>query len=284
MMSANVDRTNDPVADLAAARALHRRLRALGRAAAPGSLLGAVLEELGLSERYLSLPSPIGTVYVAFDGQRIRGVAPAADDASFERAYRARTGRVARRAEPIPTELVEAIERHLAGQPDGQPDGQPVGLELDLGGVSEFERAVLLKAREIPRGEVRPYGWIAREIGRPGAVRAVGSALNKNPIPLLIPCHRVVRSDGTVGQYAFGPSMKRALLAAEGLDLAQLAALAQARVRFVGNDATGTFCWPTCQRVRGLPPGALRRLPTAAAARAAGYRACPSCRPAAEAV
>jgi O-6-methylguanine DNA methyltransferase len=272
-MNAQSDRTRA----LASARALHQHLHRLGQAAAPGSLLGAVLDEIGLAERYLSIAeTPIGTVYVAFDGQRICGVAPALDDASFERTYRARTGRSARRAETAPRDLLAAIERHLAGQ--------PADLELDLRGVSEFERAVLLKAREIPRGEVRPYGWIAREIGRPGAVRAVGSALNKNPIPLLIPCHRVVKSDGQIGEYAFGPSMKRALLASEGLDLAQIEALAQARVRFVGDDASGRFCLPSCRRVAGKPLASPRRFPTAGAAQAAGYRPCPACRPAAEAV
>jgi len=267
---------SDRAKALASARALHQRLHRLGEAAAPGGLLGAVLDEVGLAERYVSLAeTPIGTVYVAFNGRSIRGVAPALDDASFERTYRARTGRSARRAETVPLELLDAIERHLAGQ--------PAELVLDLHGVSEFERAVLLKAREIPRGEVRPYGWIAREIGRPGAVRAVGSALNKNPIPLLIPCHRVVKSDGQIGEYAFGPSMKRALLAAEGLDVAQIEALAQARIRFVGDDASGLFCLPSCQRVRGRPLASLRRLPTATAAYAAGYRPCPACRPAAAA-
>src|SRR3954451_19434680 len=262
---------------LVSARALRQHLQDLGLAVAPASLLGNVLDQIGLAERYLALAdTPIGTVYVAFNGRRICGVAPALDDASFERTYRARTGRSAQRAEAIPPDLLAAIERHLAGQ--------PADLDLDLRGLSEFERAVLLKAREIPRGEVRPYGWIAREIGRPGAVRAVGSALNKNPIPLLIPCHRVVRSDGTIGEYAFGPSMKRALLASEGLDVAQVEALAQARVRFVGDDDSGLFCLPSCQRVRGRPLASLRRLTSAAAAEGAGYRPCPACRPSAIAV
>jgi O-6-methylguanine DNA methyltransferase len=63
-------------------------------------------------------------------------------------------------------------------------------------------RALNNVSLEIPPGEVRPYSWIAREIGRPGAVRATGSALAKNPVPLLIPCHRVVRSDGRIGKYS----------------------------------------------------------------------------------
>jgi O-6-methylguanine DNA methyltransferase len=268
-MSANVDRTRD----LASARTLYRQLRGLGQVEAPGGLLGSVLDELGLAERYLSLETPIGTVYVAFNGPRISGVAPAEDDAAFERTYRARTGRLARRAAETPAELLTAIRHQLTGQ--------PVDLDLDLSRLSEFERAVLLKAREIPHGEVRPYGWIAREIGRPGAVRAVGSALNKNPVPLLIPCHRVVKSDGQIGEYAFGPSMKRALLASEGLDLARVEALARAGIRFVADLAGDEYCLPTCRWVRDKGPSEVRMLASEAAAQAAGYRPCSDCRPAA---
>jgi O-6-methylguanine DNA methyltransferase len=216
-MSANIE----PGHDLAAARALHRRLRALGDVEAPAGLLPGVFEELGLGERYVSIDTPIGPVFVAYSGRRISSVAKAADDAQFERTFRARLGRMVRRAETPPADLLDAVNRHLAGE--------PAPLDFDLRAVSEFERAVLLKALEIPRGEVRPYGWIAREIGRPRAVRAVGSALNKNPIPLLIPCHRVVRSDGTIGQYAYGTAAKSAMLAWEGLDPATLVGLASAR-------------------------------------------------------
>ena len=271
-MSAHVDRTRD----LAAARALHQRLRGLEQVAAPDTLLPAVLEGLGLAERYVSLQSPIGTVYVAFNGLRVCGVAPAEDDAAFERTYRARTGRTARRAERAPADLLAAIGQELAGE--------PVTLDLDLRRLSEFERAVLLKAREIPRGEIRPYGWIAREIGRPGAVRAVGSALNKNPIPLLIPCHRVVKSDGQLGDYAFGPAMKRALLTAEGLNVARVEGLARAGVRFVADVTGDEYCLPTCRWVRDKAPSELHHLASVTAARAAGLRPCSDCRPAALAV
>ena len=90
-------------------------------------------------------------------------------------------------------------------------------IPLDLRGRTEFEVAVWTKALEIPRGEVRPYGWIAAEIGRPKAVRAVGTALGHNPVPLIVPCHRVVRTDGTIGQYSLGgPANKRTILAGRG--------------------------------------------------------------------
>jgi O-6-methylguanine DNA methyltransferase len=68
--------------------------------------------------------------------------------------------------------------------------------------LTAFELSVLKATLEIPFGETRTYQWVARRIGRPGAVRAVGSALRKNPYPLIIPCHRVIRSDGSLGKYA----------------------------------------------------------------------------------
>ena len=68
--------------------------------------------------------------------------------------------------------------------------------------LTDFQWQVLGATLKIPLGETRSYAWIAREIGRPGAVRAVGQALKKNPFPLMIPCHRVIKADGTPGGYA----------------------------------------------------------------------------------
>jgi O-6-methylguanine DNA methyltransferase len=136
------------------------------------------------------------------------------------------------------------------------------------------------KALEIPRGEVRPYGWIAAEIGRPKAVRAVGTALAHNPVPLVVPCHRVVRSDGLLGNYSLGgPENKRRILAAEGLDPEALESEAGRGIRFVGSDTTKIVCLPTCQHARRIM--ARHRVPFASlgAARGAGYRPCKRCRP-----
>lgn len=88
---------------------------------------------------------------------------------------------------------------------------------IDLGECSDFQRKVLQEERKIPRGEVRSYGWIARRIGKPGAARAVGNALSANPFPLVIPCHRAVRSDGSIGGFQGGPAMKIDLLEMEGI-------------------------------------------------------------------
>jgi len=68
--------------------------------------------------------------------------------------------------------------------------------------LTPFQWKVLKTVMTIPLGETRSYAWVARQAGRPGAARAVGTALRKNPFPLLIPCHRVIKSDGTAGKYA----------------------------------------------------------------------------------
>ena len=89
--------------------------------------------------------------------------------------------------------------------------------QIDLAGCSAFGRRVLEEVHRIPRGRVATYGMIARALGSPGATRAVGSACARNPLPLFIPCHRVVRSDGTLGGYAGGAALKRLLLEWEGV-------------------------------------------------------------------
>jgi O-6-methylguanine DNA methyltransferase len=154
------------------------------------------------------------------------------------------------------------------------------GLSYDLRGLTEFQRAVLLKALEIPRGEVRPYAWIAREIGHPGAVRAVGSALANNPVPLLIPCHRVVRSDGVVGNYALGREAKQTLLRVEGVDAQELERLALSGVRYYGSDSTRVYCFPTCHHARRITDRHRVPFGSVEEAAAAGYRPCRVCRPA----
>ncbi|MBI4787571.1 MAG: MGMT family protein [Chloroflexi bacterium] len=85
--------------------------------------------------------------------------------------------------------------------------------------LKPFQRAVLIAISKIPFGETRSYGWVAREIGQPNAARAVGQALHTNPIPIIIPCHRVIASDGSLGGYGGGLPMKAKLLQLEGAAL-----------------------------------------------------------------
>ena len=96
-------------------------------------------------------------------------------------------------------------------------DGIPVDfdIKLDLSTGTPFQQRAWEVARRIPYGQVRSYGWIAREIGHPNAVRAVGGAMGANPLAIIVPCHRVLRSDGGLGGYASGLHWKRKLLTME---------------------------------------------------------------------
>jgi len=88
--------------------------------------------------------------------------------------------------------------------------------------ATPFQLKVYKAIKKIPKGEVRSYGWVAKRIGRPKACRAVGNALNKNPYPIVVPCHRIVRSDGTLGGFARGSREKMRLLKREGLTLEKI--------------------------------------------------------------
>jgi methylated-DNA-[protein]-cysteine S-methyltransferase len=101
-------------------------------------------------------------------------------------------------------------------------EGDAVGFDLGLvvlEGCSEFQRSVLRAEHQIPRGWVSTYGRIARRLGVPGGARAVGGALSRNPFPILVPCHRAIRSDGQLGGFQGGLEMKRALLELEGVEV-----------------------------------------------------------------
>lgn len=83
--------------------------------------------------------------------------------------------------------------------------------------MTPFEARVYAVVRRIPKGQVRSYQWVARQLGNPNLARAVGNALNRNPDPQRTPCHRVIRADGSLGGYAWGPTAKRRLLKREGM-------------------------------------------------------------------
>jgi O-6-methylguanine DNA methyltransferase len=241
---------------------------------APARLGHAALVAVGLADDYAVIDSPLGPLRIAWNGRGVATVDGAPDDRAFEQGFFARTGRRAERVAELPPRLARAVERRLAGD-------RRARIDLDLRGSTEFEQAVWLKALEIPRGEVRPYGWIAAEIGRPKAVRAVGTALGHNPIPLIVPCHRVVRTDGFIGQYSLGgPANKRTILAVEGADPDGLEGLARAGVRYVGSDTTHIFCLPTCHDARRITDRHEVRFRSSGDAFAAGYRPCHHCRPA----
>lgn len=86
---------------------------------------------------------------------------------------------------------------------------------VDLSQATDFQRIVWQTALRIPYGETQSYTWIARNMGRPFSCRAVGNALGKNPLPIIVPCHRVVKADGSLGGFGGGLEMKRMLLKLE---------------------------------------------------------------------
>src|SRR5687768_10347683 len=242
-------------------------------ATAPAGLRPKVLVETGLADAYAHIESPIGPLTVAWNGRGVSEVAAATDGPTFEARHRAATGREAFAMDALPPRLADAIARRLGGD-------RRVRIDLDLRGHSPFEQDVWRKALEIPRGEVRPYGWVAAEIGRPRAVRAVGTALGHNPVPLIVPCHRVVRTDGSIGQYSLGgPENKRTILAAEGLDPDGMEDAARRGERLVGCASTHIVCWPSCRTGRRMLARNRRPFRSLADAAEAGYRPCKVCRP-----
>ncbi len=252
-----------------------RALRGMPLEKAPATLLPAVMRRVGLADTYWRLDSPVGPVFIAHSKAGISMVRRAKSAAEFERGFQKHFGREIRVEESVPPAAVRALVENLNGKGKGQRE-----LRFDLRGLSEFERAVLMKALEIPPGEVRPYSWIAKEIGRPGAVRAAGSALAKNPVPLLIPCHRVVRSDGHIGNYSLGgPHNKRTLLEVEGAQPELLERLAASGVRYLGNDKARHYCYPTCGGIATLVLSNKVRFHSEREAVAAGFHPCGDCRP-----
>lgn len=223
----------------------------------------------GLADGYDLYDSAVGAVIVTFNP---KGVSSLDIADGFEDRYTERFHRPLIRAEAPSAwrrRIPEAIER-----------GTPGELPIDLRSVTNFQQKVLLKTATIPRGEVRPYGWVAHEIDHPKAVRAVGSAVARNPIPLIIPCHRVVRTDGHIGNYSLGgPHNKVELLEHEGAHPDQLEELASHHIRVRGNSSTSVYCHPTCAALRRSKESNVVDFRSASAAEEAGYRPCKLCRP-----
>ena len=139
---------------------------------------------------------------------------------------------------------------------------------VDLSAAPDFQAKVLRAAGAIPFGQARPYAWVAKRIGHPRAVRSVGTALGRNPVPLIVPCHRVLKSDGGVGGYIFGTAVKQRLLRLE-------------RVTPVLEGCTSTHivCRVGCPQLRRAKPANRVVFASVEDARSVGYRPCRVCRP-----
>jgi O-6-methylguanine DNA methyltransferase len=221
-------------------------------------------------DRYTNAASALGDVLVAWSDCGVSAVRVASDEAVFEAWY----------AERFARRCVAAVEIDpIAMAARARLRGEDVDVPVDLRDCSPFEQRVLRKAAEVDRGSARPYRWVAREVGTPAATRAVGNALGRNPVPLLIPCHRIIRTDCTAGNYVFGSDAKRKLLEDEGLDFDAIETVTRRGFRYIGCD-DGTFCLPTCCGVaRQIDDPGYVGLRTAEEAHAHGLRPCRQCRP-----
>lgn len=222
------------------------------------------------TDSFFDVDSPVGPVYVVAGLAGIRFIAPAASPEEFARRYRERFRRL----------LSPALGNHAtsAGKVTAALAGEKVEVSLDLSWATPFQQRVLKVVRDIPLGEVRPYMWVAWEAGAPGASRAVGNVMANNPVPLLVPCHRVIRNDGRIGNYAFGAGEKVRLLREEGVSPEELV-----KAPYLATPTTGIVCHATCRNAKRIRSENRRPFRSAREAVTAGYRPCKVCRPVATA-
>ena len=163
------------------------------------------------ASRTIAYASPMGCIgIVAADQESISHVFftdnfPFSEPSPIQRQY------------PVLTYAQGLLDRYFAGEPF---DASVIPIRVDWG--TDFQNGVWKTIRQIPYGEVRSYKWVAEQVGRPKAVRAVGSAVGANAALILNPCHRVVRSNGALGGYGGGLERKRQLLVLEGHPIEQL--------------------------------------------------------------
>lgn len=179
------------------------------------SLEKRLRDEESLCVRYAPLESPVGSIFIARWPAGICAISiRCSDEAAFASGLAKRFGvPVLREPSQLGHETEELLE-YFHGK------RRSFDLPVDLSWMTPFQRDVLALTAEIPAGRIRTYGEIAQQLARPGASRAVGNALGSNPVPIVVPCHRVVASSGRLGGYSGGgPEVKRLLLEIEGVQL-----------------------------------------------------------------
>jgi methylated-DNA-[protein]-cysteine S-methyltransferase len=159
---------------------------------------------------YTAIDSPIGPLLVAATTRGVVRIHLGGGEASFVRGLQREHGVLAERNDRALSSVRSALRDYFSGRTLG------LDFAADLSALPDFQRRVLEALRQVPYGTVVSYGELARRVGEPGAARAVGQAMGSNPLPLLYPCHRVVAHDGSLGGFAGGLPMKRALLELEG--------------------------------------------------------------------
>jgi len=165
------------------------------------------------------LKTPFGWCGLIFDNDKIREIVLPSPDKQrvlqrlHSRCYKTNSTKL--RQGDSATEFLNDLKRYFNGE---KVDFNNMARYItDLTRSSNFERAVYKTLMTVPYGQVRTYQWVAQKAGRPGASRAVGNALAKNPLPIIIPCHRVVKSNGSLGGFSAigGTELKKKLLVLE---------------------------------------------------------------------
>jgi len=170
-------------------------------------------------------------------------------------------------------EIGDEIRRFLAG------DRAALQHEVDLSLVeSDFKRRALEKLRKVPLGSVVTYQGLASAVGAPDGQRAIGNAMGSNPIPIYVPCHRVIKSDLSIGNYGGGVPRKLKLLRAEGFAVGPDMRVPKDAV--MGHQRTHIYCRPNCSAAQRADMGRVFIFADPERARRAGLRACKICRPA----
>jgi methylated-DNA-[protein]-cysteine S-methyltransferase len=160
-----------------------------------------------------SLTSPLGPLLVATLGEGVCRVVFGGDMAAFTAKLEAQSGATLTETSGPPVEVALQFSDYFAGK------RRHFTLPLDYRFATPFQRLVFDALLRVPPGQVVSYGELARAIGRPQASRAVGSAMAHNPLPILVPCHRVIHRDGTLAGYSAGLHVKEFLLILEGVML-----------------------------------------------------------------
>jgi methylated-DNA-[protein]-cysteine S-methyltransferase len=160
---------------------------------------------------YTSLAAPIGRVLVAVGDAGLVRVRFRQSEAAFVSELERQLGVRPVRSASETAEVVAQLRAYFAGR------RRRFDVPVDLSHVTPFVRRVLTATMQVPAGNLVSYGDIARRIGQPRGSRAVGQALGRNPIPIVIPCHRVIASGGRIGGYTGGLAVKKRLLRLEGV-------------------------------------------------------------------
>jgi methylated-DNA-[protein]-cysteine S-methyltransferase len=173
-----------------------------------------------MTRAFAVFPTAIGTCGLAWTDRGICGAQLPERDTATTRARL--TQRFPDATESEPTQAVAVAIAAIRDLFAGVPDVDLSTLPLDLEDVSPFDRRVYEIARRIPRGRTMTYGEIAATIGEPGVARAVGQALGRNPVPPIVPCHRVIAARGAIGGFSAhgGAASKHRLLEIEGVRIA----------------------------------------------------------------